>query len=150
MPLPQYRVAVVAVVAELGAVAAELHELNPFVEDERGFYAAVRKVLPNDVLARVCNIPNIGTVNESREESELLSDYFLQCVLEDALEALQKKILSFAGELCIVPEIIWTWFEEQSARLRLFTQAVGDVDQMGFDWVLEDFRGDLCNLESNI
>ena len=92
VPLPQYRAAVGAMVAELGALAAKLHELNPFVEDERDFYAAVRKAWPNDVLARVYVFPNNGTVNATREESELLSDYFLQSVLDDAPEALQKKV----------------------------------------------------------
>ena len=120
MPLPQHRAAVVAMMAEQGAMAAKPHELDPFVEDERDFYGRVRKAWPYDVLARVYLFPNDDTVNESREESELLSDCFLQSILEDTPEALRKKILSFAGELCIVPEIIWTWFEELHAKLSPF------------------------------
>ena len=61
------------------------------------------------------------------------------------------QILNFAGELRIVPEIIRPWFEELHAKLSLFTKAVEDVDQVNcIDWVPEDFRGGLCNLESNL
>ena len=128
--LDGYRTTTEALLQQLHSLSKDLLGLGSFVSDLEEFHAAVKKPIPNDVLARVHRFAPGAALNTTLPQSELLTDRFLAQTLGDAPEELLDKVRGIAGGLSVVPNVVRPWLNELREGLPLFEAAVGAVDEV--------------------
>ena len=149
--LPDHARALDALLRELAALAEGLQAADGYVQTQRAFYEAIRKDAPNAVLERAYLFPSGAGPNRTMPESQLLQDSFM-ARMRDHPSELQREVLSMAGTLGIVPEIIRPWYTDLAANLDLFTAAVDDIDAViCAEWDPEQYTADgLANADSTL